>query len=65
MDVSKSNKARWGHLARRWSVLTEGVKFKHYDMHDTVRAGDAHVSGDLKGAWFKDLDGSIRNLASR
>ena len=43
----------------------EGVTFEHYDIPDMTRQGDLHVSGNMKVAWFKDLDGNLLNLASR
>jgi catechol 2,3-dioxygenase-like lactoylglutathione lyase family enzyme len=43
----------------------KGVKFEHYDLPDTKRAGDVHVSGDMKVAWFKDPDGNILSIANR
>jgi catechol 2,3-dioxygenase-like lactoylglutathione lyase family enzyme len=38
------------------------VTFEHYDMPDTTREGDIHVSGNMKGAWFKDPDGNILSI---
>jgi catechol 2,3-dioxygenase-like lactoylglutathione lyase family enzyme len=43
-------------------LKAKGVRFEHYDMPGMTRAGDVHVSGDLKVAWFKDPDGNILNL---
>ena len=43
----------------------KGVKFEHYDLPDTTRAGDVHVSGDIKVAWFKDPDGNILSVVNR
>jgi catechol-2,3-dioxygenase len=42
-----------------------GVKFEHYDLPDTRREGDVHVSGDIRVAWFKDPDGNILSVANR
>ena len=42
-----------------------GVKFEHYDLPDTKREGDVHVSGDIKVAWFKDPDGNILSVVNR
>jgi catechol 2,3-dioxygenase-like lactoylglutathione lyase family enzyme len=42
----------------------KGVTFEHYDLPDTTRQGDVHVSGTLKVAWFKDPDGNILSLTS-
>lgn len=41
-----------------------GVSFEHYDLKDTLRQGDVHVSGSRKAAWFKDPDGNILGLVS-
>jgi catechol 2,3-dioxygenase-like lactoylglutathione lyase family enzyme len=43
----------------------KGVKFEHYDLPDTKRDGDVHVSGDVKVAWFKDPDGNILSVVNR
>jgi catechol 2,3-dioxygenase-like lactoylglutathione lyase family enzyme len=43
----------------------KGVKFEHYDLPDTRRDGDVHVSGDIKVAWFKDPDGNILSVVNR
>ena len=43
----------------------KGVKFEHYDLPDTTREGDVHVSGDVKVAWFKDPDGNILSVVNR
>ncbi len=40
------------------------VRFEHYDMPDTTREGDVHVSGDMRVAWFKDPDGNIHALVN-
>jgi catechol 2,3-dioxygenase-like lactoylglutathione lyase family enzyme len=47
------------------SLKEKGVKFEHYDMPDTSRQGDVHVSGDMRIAWFKDPDGNILAVVSR
>ena len=47
------------------TLKRKGVKFEHYDLPDTRREGDVHVSGDMKVAWFKDPDGNILSVASR
>lgn len=46
------------------SLQGKGVAFEHYDMPDTIRNGDIHVSGDMKMAWLKDPDGNILALVS-
>jgi catechol 2,3-dioxygenase-like lactoylglutathione lyase family enzyme len=43
----------------------KGVTFEHYDLPDTMRQGDVHISGDVKVAWFKDPDGNILSVANR
>ncbi len=43
----------------------KGVTFEHYDLPDTKREGDVHVSGDVKVAWFKDPDGNILSVVNR
>jgi catechol 2,3-dioxygenase-like lactoylglutathione lyase family enzyme len=47
------------------TLVGKGVKFEHYDLPDTKRAGDIHVSGDVKVAWFKDPDGNILSIVNR
>ena len=42
----------------------KGVSFEHYDMPDTTRKGDIHVSGDVRVAWFKDPDGNILSIVN-
>jgi catechol 2,3-dioxygenase-like lactoylglutathione lyase family enzyme len=44
-------------------LKARGVVFEHYDMPDTTRVGDVHVSGRTKVAWFKDPDGNIHSIA--
>jgi catechol 2,3-dioxygenase-like lactoylglutathione lyase family enzyme len=45
-------------------LKTKGVTFEHYDLPDTRREGDIHISGHMKVAWFKDPDGNILNIVS-
>jgi catechol 2,3-dioxygenase-like lactoylglutathione lyase family enzyme len=47
------------------TLKARGVKFEHYDLPDTTREGDIHVSGDIRVAWFKDPDGNILSVANR
>jgi catechol 2,3-dioxygenase-like lactoylglutathione lyase family enzyme len=47
------------------TLKSKGVTFEHYDLPDTKRQGDVHVSGDLKVAWFKDPDGNILSVVNR
>jgi catechol 2,3-dioxygenase-like lactoylglutathione lyase family enzyme len=42
----------------------KGVSFEHYDMPETTRQGDVHVSGNTKVAWFKDPDGNILSVVN-
>jgi catechol 2,3-dioxygenase-like lactoylglutathione lyase family enzyme len=51
------------HVVR--TLKAKGVKFEHYDLPDTRRQGDVHVSGDIKVAWFKDPDGNILSVVNR
>jgi catechol 2,3-dioxygenase-like lactoylglutathione lyase family enzyme len=61
--------------AATWSVGDElesivsglkarGVPFEHYDLPDTTRQGDIHVSGQTRVAWCKDPDGNILSLVN-
>ena len=45
-------------------LKTRGVEFEHYDMPETKRQGDVHVSGSMTNAWFKDPDGNILGIMS-
>jgi catechol 2,3-dioxygenase-like lactoylglutathione lyase family enzyme len=47
------------------TLKAKGVKFEHYDLPDTRRVGDLHISGDIKVAWFKDPDGNILSVVNR
>ena len=51
------------HVVR--TLRSKGVKFEHYELPDTRRDGDVHVSGDIKVAWFKDPDGNILSVVNR
>ena len=44
------------------TLKAKGVTFEHYQLPDTVREGDIHVSGGIRNAWFKDPDGNIHAL---
>jgi len=46
-------------------LKSRGIKFEHYDMPNTTRQGEVHVSGRIKNAWFKDPDGNILALMNR
>jgi catechol 2,3-dioxygenase-like lactoylglutathione lyase family enzyme len=45
-------------------LKTKGATFEHYDLPETTREGDVHVTGDFKSVWFKDPDGNILNLVN-
>jgi predicted enzyme related to lactoylglutathione lyase len=47
------------------ALKARGVKFEHYDLPETTRQGDLHISGDVKVAWFKDPDGNILSVVNR
>ena len=47
------------------TLRARGVKFEHYELPDTTRQGDLHISGDVKVAWFKDPDGNILSVVNR
>ena len=47
------------------TLKAKGVTFEHYDLPDTRREGDLHLSGDIKVAWFKDPDGNILSVVNR
>jgi catechol 2,3-dioxygenase-like lactoylglutathione lyase family enzyme len=45
-------------------LKARGIAFEHYDLPDTTRQGDVHVSGPIRNAWFKDPDGNILAIMS-
>ena len=45
-------------------LRNKGVTFERYDLPDTTREGDIHVSGKIRNAWFKDPDGNIHALSN-
>jgi catechol 2,3-dioxygenase-like lactoylglutathione lyase family enzyme len=47
------------------ALKAKGVTFEHYQLPNTVRKGDIHVSGQIRNAWFKDPDGNIHALSNR
>lgn len=65
--TNKATSATWsvtGDLEELVRTLrARGVPFLHYDMPQTTRKGDIHVSGDRKVAWCHDPDGNILCLA--
>jgi catechol 2,3-dioxygenase-like lactoylglutathione lyase family enzyme len=46
-------------------LKAKGITFEHYDMPQVKHAGDVHVAGKLRNAWFKDPDGNIHAIVSR
>jgi catechol 2,3-dioxygenase-like lactoylglutathione lyase family enzyme len=46
------------------TLKSKGVVFEHYDLPGLTRQGDVHSGGDMKVAWFKDLDGNILSVVS-
>jgi catechol 2,3-dioxygenase-like lactoylglutathione lyase family enzyme len=47
------------------ALKDKGVRFERYDMPGATHAGDVHVYGDFKVAWFKDPEGNILSLVGR
>jgi len=47
------------------ALKSKGVRFERYDMPGATMAGDVHVFGEVRVAWFKDPDGNILNLINR
>ena len=47
------------------ALKAKGVRFEHYDLPQTTREGDGHVSGDIRVAWFNDPDGNILSVVNR
>ena len=47
------------------TLKAKGVEFEHYDLPETRREGDLHISGDVTVAWFKDPDGNILSVVNR
>ncbi|SFG58256.1 Glyoxalase/Bleomycin resistance protein/Dioxygenase superfamily protein [Duganella sp. CF458] len=45
-------------------LKAQGVQFEHYDTPGLTREGDIHVGGQMKVAWFKDVDGNILSIVS-
>lgn len=45
-------------------LKARGVRFEHYDLPGLIMEGDLHVGGDMKVAWFKDIDGNILSIVS-
>lgn len=47
------------------ALKAKGVDFEKYDLPDTTREGDVHVSGNMRVAWFKDPDGNIHAIVNQ
>ena len=65
--TNKATAATWavGDVDGTVRVLkAKGVAFEHYDLPDTAREGDVHVSGETRVAWFKDPDGNILSIVN-
>lgn len=64
--TNKSTAATWtvsGDVQDAVDALREkGLSFEHYDLPDTTREGDVHVSGHVRVAWLKDPDGNVLSL---
>jgi catechol 2,3-dioxygenase-like lactoylglutathione lyase family enzyme len=67
--TNKATSATWGVGEEFDDILqtlkAKGVAFEHYDLPSLTLAGDAHVAGGFKGAWFKDPDGNILHILNR
>ena len=71
-DFAGSNKATsatWGVGEELETIVKDlkdkAVVFEHYDMPGLAHQCDLHVSGDFKGAWFKDPDGNILHINNK
>jgi catechol 2,3-dioxygenase-like lactoylglutathione lyase family enzyme len=66
--TNKATSATWtvtGDLEELVRTLrARGVPFLHYDMPQTTRRGDIHVSGERQVAWCQDPDGNILCLGN-
>jgi hypothetical protein len=64
--TNKATSATWGVGEELETIVKDlknkAVVFEHYDMPGLAHQGDLHVSGDFKGAWFKDPDGNILHI---
>lgn len=65
--TNKATAATWavGDVDRTVLELkSKGIAFEHYDLPNTARDGDVHVSGNTRVAWFKDPDGNILSIVN-
>jgi len=44
------------------ALQEKGVAFERYDFPGAEHAGNVHVFGDLRVAWFRDPDGNILSV---
>src|SRR5688500_11038266 len=67
--TNKATSATWAVGDEFDSIMkalkAKGVVFEHYDMPGMKREGDVHVTGDYRGAWFKDPDGNILHILNQ
>lgn len=67
--TNKATAATWAvgdDLDRYVKALkAKQVTFEHYDLPDTTREGDVHVSGPIRVAWLRDPDGNILALVNQ
>ena len=66
--TNKATAATWAvddvdALARE--LKSRGVTFEHYDLPGATLAGDVHVIGTRRAAWFTDPDGNILSIVNR
>jgi len=47
------------------TLKAKDVTFEHYDLPETAREGDIHVSGPIRVAWLKDPDGNVLALVNQ
>lgn len=45
-------------------LKAKGVSFEHYDLPGLSLEGDIHRHGNMKVAWFKDIDGNILSIVN-
>jgi len=66
--TNKATAATWLVGGELESIVRDlkgkGIAFEHYDMPNTKREGDIHVSGKMKVAWLKDPEGNILSLVN-
>lgn len=64
--TNKATSAVWhvgaGIDAIAADLKSKGVTFEHYDLPGMTLEGDIHRHGNMKVAWFKDIDGNILSI---